>query len=167
MLKDIDKITKLIFRQWLHENIHRFNNKPISNKKGGFYFDGITKAISLIIDFYQLEASLSFNDIHTGENYDYAYIQYIGKLKLDPIKGFYDADRTDKIFTYYNTFKELITTEVFEELLKYCNKNFTGDKSAYLVNYGGSTEWFIASTDEANILKLTKLKLRDNKDAKI
>lgn len=163
MLKNIDKISKSIFEQWLSENIHRFNNKPIPNKKGGFYFEGITKAISLIMDFYQPEAMLNYNDIDTGENYDFGYIQYIGELKFDPIKGFYDADRTDKIYTYYNTYKELIITEVFEEILKYCNKNFKGDKSAYLINYGGSTEGFIASTNETNITKLAKLKT--NKDA--
>ena len=164
MLKNIDKISKSIFKQWLSENIHRFNNKPIHNKKGEFYFEGITKAISLIMDFDRLEAMLNYTDIDTGENYDFGYMQYIGELEFDPIKGFYDADRTDKVYIYYNTFKELIITEVFEEILKYCNKNFKKDNSVYLINYGGSTEGFIASTDETNILKLVKLKLRNNKD---
>jgi len=49
-----------IFRKWLFQNINRFNNKPISNRKGGFYFEGITRAINLEIDFVQPEAMLSF-----------------------------------------------------------------------------------------------------------
>ena len=156
--------SEIIFRKWLYENIDRFNNKPIPNSKGGFYFEGITKAISLHIDFRQPEAELSFNDIETNENYDYYAIQYIGREKYNPSKGFYDADRIDNIYTYYDTYSELIITEVFEEIIEYCNKNFKENKSLYLINYDGSTEGFIASCNETNIHKINKLKLKNNKN---
>ena len=152
-----------IFRKWLFQNINRFNNKPISNTKGGFYFEGITKAINLEIDFTQPEAMLSFNNISTNELYDYFTIEYIGDEKYYPLKGFYDADRVDKIYTYYNTYSELIISEVFEPIIKYCNENFKQNRALYLINYDGSTEGFISSLDETNISKINKLKLNSNK----
>jgi len=151
-----------IFIKWLLENINRFNHKPIPNGKGGFYFNGITKAISLVIDFHQPDAMLVFDDIATEELYDLYSIQWIGKEKYHPIKGFYDADRTDKIYTYYNSYKELIVTEVFEPIIEYCNENFKEDNSLYLINYNGSTEGFIAPNDETNIAKIIKLKVKNN-----
>jgi hypothetical protein len=80
-----------IFKEWLDKNIHRFNNKPIRNAKNRFYFDGISKAISLYIDFCLPEAMLSFNDPKTQENYDHYTIQYIGNVKFSHTRGFYDA----------------------------------------------------------------------------
>ncbi len=137
-----------IFKEWLYENINRFNNKPIPDGKGRFYFDGITKAISLNIDFCQPEAMLSFDDIDTDKNYDHYSIQYIGDEKYNPAKGFYDGDRVDEIYTYYNTYKELVIAEVFEPIIEYCNDNFKEGKSLYLLDYDGVTEGFIASSDE-------------------
>ena len=151
-----------IFREWLDQNISRFNYKPIPNGKGGFYFKGITKNISLYIAFQYPEAMLSFCNIETKENYDYYSIQYIGDEKHNPSKGFYDADRTDEIYTYYNTYSELIITEVFELIIEYCNNNFKEDSSLFLLNYHGSTEAFIASSNEGNISKLIKFKLKNN-----
>lgn len=153
-----------IFRKWLLENIDRFNNKPIPNGKGEFYFKGITKAISLKVDFSQPEAMLWFKNLDTDEIYDLYSIQYIGAEKYDSIKEFYDADRTDRVYTYYDTYEELIITEVFEPIIEYCNKNFKKNTSLYLINYDGSTEGFIAPSDETNILKIIKLKLKNNKN---
>jgi len=155
--------SELIFRKWLYENISKFNNKPIPQSKGGFYFKGITKAITLHLDFRQPEAAmLRFDDIKTGKNYDYYAIQYIGNEKYNPDKGYYDADRTDNIYKYYNTYPELIITEVFEEIIKYCNENFKEENSLYLINYGGSTEGFIAPSDATKIKKISKLEQKNN-----
>jgi len=88
--------------------------------------------------------------------------QYIGNLKYNPKKGYYDTDRTDSVFKYYNTYSELIITEVFEKIIEYCNENFKGDKSLYLINYNGLTEGFIAPSDETHIIKLNKLKFKNN-----
>jgi len=74
---------RIIFMRWLKENITRFKHKPITNEKGGFYFEGITKAISLHIEFYQPEAILYFNNLSTQETFEYFSIQYIGSLKYD------------------------------------------------------------------------------------
>ena len=157
-------ISELIFRKWLYENIDRLHHKPVPNGKGGFYFKGITRAINLIIDYRLPEVILSFDDISTDENYDYHTIEYIGCEKYDPVKGFYDKDRRNKIFTYFKTYSELIITEVFEPIIEYCNENFQENKSLYLIDYNGSNEGFIASSDETNIVKLNKLKLKNNKD---
>ena len=122
--KTFPLVSELIFRKWLSENINRFNHKPILTSNGEFYFNGITKAISLNIDFRNPEAMLRFDNIATEENYDYYSIHYIGNKKYNPSKGFYDSDRTDKIYTYYSTYSELIITEVFEPIIEYCNNNF-------------------------------------------
>lgn len=143
-----------IFFEWLHENIDRFNNKPFPDGRGGFYFTGIIKSISLHIDFNQPEAMLSLDDIDSGENYDFISIQYIGNEKYNSSKGFYDADRIDNIYTYYDSYKELIIIEVFEPIIKYCNEKFKEENSLYLIDYNGGTEAFIASNDETDILKI-------------
>ena len=156
---------RIIFRKWLKENITRFTHRPIPNGTGGFYFEGITKAISLNIEFYQPEAMLYFNNIETNETFEYFSIQYIGSLKYDSKKGFYDWDRVDNIYTYYPTYKELIITEVYEEILNYCNKIFKDKNSLYLINYPLATDGFIALSDERKVKKLQKIKA--NPDIKI
>jgi len=153
-------VSESIFNKWLDENIDRFNNKPMLNRNGSFYFVGITKAISLHMDFRQPEAMLSFDDIKTDENYDYYTIEYIGRKKYNPTKGFYDADRRNNIYTYYKTYKELIIAEVFEKIIEYCNENFKENNSLYLINYDDSTEGFIAPSNETNIKKISKIKLK-------
>jgi len=149
----LDK-SKSIFRNWLDKNIHRFTHKPVQNQDGSFYFYGITKAITLIFDFRQPEAMLSFNDIDTNQNYDYYAIQYIGNLQYHPLKGFYDADRTDSNFRYYNSYENLLIAEVFEPIIEYCNKNFIKNNALYLIDYQDYTEGFIGSCDETDIDKL-------------
>lgn len=160
--------SELIFEKWLSANMDRFNNKPTTNGKGGFYFEGITQAINLYIDFGQPEAMLHLDNIETKENYDLCSIQWIGKVEHDPLKGFYDADRIDSIYTYYDTYEELIIIEVFEEIIEYCNNNFVASNSLYLIDYEGSTEGFIAPTDESkNTSKLNmlrRLKHKSNRD---
>jgi hypothetical protein len=156
---------RIIFRKWLKENIVKFNYKPIPNTKGGFYFDGITKAISLNLEFYQPEAMVYFNNIATNETFEYFSIQYIGSLKYDSNKGFYYWDRVDKIYTYYPTYKKLIITEVFEEILNYCNKMFKDENSLYLIKYPLSNDGFIALSDERKVKRLQKIKA--NLDIKI
>jgi len=148
-----------IFRKWLQENIHHFNYKPVLNAKEEFTFDGVTEAVSLSINFSRPEAELSFNDINSNENYDYYTIQYIGNEQYNEAKGFYDADRVDSVYTYYDTYEELVITEVFEPIIEYCNNNFKDSNSLYLINYGGSTEGFIAPTDETKTIpKLNMLR---------
>ncbi|PHR54375.1 MAG: hypothetical protein COA44_13235 [Arcobacter sp.] len=157
-------ISEEIFKKWLDENISRFKYKPIINVKGGFCFQSITKGINLHIDFSQPEAFFSFDDVVTNENYDLHTIEYIGREKHHPDKGFYDADRVDGVYTYYDTYAELIITEVFEKIIQYCNENFKEENAFYLINYGGATEGFIASTNEEDVIKIKKVKHKNNKD---
>ena len=96
---------------------------------------------------------LSFNN----ETFDYHSIQYIGLLKYDSNKGFYDADRVDNIYKYYPTYKELVYREVFEEIINYFNANFKDTNSLYLIDYSGISEGFIASSDEKQVVKLQKI----------
>ena len=165
-MKNIFSKSKIIFEKWLKNNYDNFRYKPIPNDFGGYYFDGIIKNISLIIDYRQPEAMLSFDDIKKNKNYDYHSIQYIGDLQYNPTRGYYDADRIDKKFTYYNSIEKLIITEVFEPIIEYCNKNFKKENSLYLINYNGSTEGFIATSNEQDIKKIQKLKLYSNKRIK-
>ena len=166
IMKNISYKSKTIFKKWLKNNQNRFNCKLISNNFEGYNFDGIIKNISLIIDYTQPEAMLKLDDINTNKNYDYYTIQYIGNLQYDNKKGYYDADRVDKKFTYYNSFEELIIAEVFEPIIEYCNTNFREENSLYLIDYGGSTEGFIATNNEKDIKKIQKLKFYTNKSVK-
>lgn len=149
-----------IFWSWLHKNIDRFYYKPVHNGDGTFYFDGIIKNIILYIDFNQPEAGLILKDLKNNKVYDYYTIQYIGEEKFHPAKGFYDADRANNIYTYYNTYKGLIVTEVYEEIINYCDKYFKKENSLYLVDWNGLAEGFIASNDEKNISEIELLKLK-------
>lgn len=158
--------SELIFKKWLDENSNKFNHKPISRTKGGFYFKGITKAITLHIDFRQPEAMLRFEDVKTNETYDYYAIEYIGNEKSHPDKGFYDADRVDHVYNYYNTYAELLITEVFDKIIQYCNKNFREENSLYLINYTGCTEGFIGPSDEKSVKKINKLGLKNNQNSR-
>jgi len=143
-----DNQNKKIFYKWLEENIDRFHHKPIKNADGSFYFVGITKAIRLFVDFAQPEAMLLFDDMQTKENYEIYTINYIGKYRYNAKYGHYDADRIDKIYTYYSSYEELIVTEVFEPIIEYCNKHFQKNNALYLVKAPNYTEGFITLKDE-------------------
>ena len=161
-----------IFRKWLQENINRFNYKPMRNNHGGYYFEGITKAISLSIEFSQPEAELHFNNPINDENYDLCSIQYIGHMKYHPLHGFYDADRVDKMFTYYPTYDALIITEVFEPIIAYTQKYFKKENALYLLDNDKFTEGFISSSLESElsikrITKLEKARATDNETTKL
>jgi hypothetical protein len=142
------KETKTIFYRWLEKNLARFQYKPIVNGDDSFTFLGITSAITLHIEFSQPEVMLSFDDVETKENYDIFSIQYIGKYSYDAKLGHYDADRVDKIYTYHESYEQLIVNEVFEEIVHFTNRYFNVNNALYLLKTKGYTEAFIASKDE-------------------
>ena len=82
---------KKLFRQWLKDNMHRFNYKPYAKNSvcNEYYFEGITKHVTLVID-YRLPEAMMYHG-----NCDHDVIQYVGYEKYDPKKGYYDADRVD------------------------------------------------------------------------
>lgn len=118
----------------------------------------------MYIDFNQPEAGLVFKDVKDNKEYDYYTIQCIGEEKFHPVKGFYDSDRVDKIYTYYKTYKELIITEVYEEIIKYCNNYFKKENALYLIDYNGLTEAFVASKNEEDVDKIKKLQLKKHQN---
>jgi len=165
--------TEPIFYAWLNENIQRFPFKPILITHGLFYFEGITKAIKLHIDFSQPEAELHFCNPEEGENYDLYSIEYIGYLKHHPLYGFYDADKTNKKdFKYYKTYSSLIINEVFEKIIEFLNHNFIKGNVVYLLKETNYTEAFISNSDESNLAikklkQLQNLRKSNNSESKI
>ena len=151
--------SEAIFYEWLEENIHRFNHKPVlQEKREGqvvFSFEGIIHNIVLGISFNYPEASLYFDNLlefcdeKDGTFFDMQYIEYIGEEKYHPQKGYYDADRIDGIYNYYPTQKELYINNVFEPIIEYCNKIFISENSLELLKMGcGSTAGCIRATEK-------------------
>jgi len=158
-----------IFRNWLEENRHRFNHKLVlKEKRNGhvvYGFEGIIDNITLHISFDSPEASLGFdNSLEFHDNiedtyFDMMYIAYIGYEKYHPIKGYYDDDRTDEIYDYFPTQKELYVTDVFEHIIETTNELFVAKNSLYLLHGSYFTAGYIKSTDdvESNIGKAYSL----------
>ncbi|RLA82650.1 MAG: hypothetical protein DRG78_06590 [Epsilonproteobacteria bacterium] len=157
-------ISILIFEKWLQENIDRFNIKPIllkSDKESyTFMFEGVIKNITLVINTTP-ETIISFND-NNLEYIDHYEIAYISQEKYNPEKGFYDSDRIDDIYTYFPTREELYINEVFEVMLKYCNKILIPENSLYLSLSDGATSGFIKATDNKSENKNLNNLLDDN-----
>jgi len=148
-----------IFNEWLKENIHRFNHKPVLHAKLNSHyvygFEGIIGNITLNISFGALEASLylynlpEFSNDRDGTSFDLIDIEYIGEEKYHPLKGYYDADRVDHKYDYFPTQKELYINNVFEPIIEYCNKMFVSENSLELIATGGfSTAGCIRATEK-------------------
>ena len=123
------KIRKL-FRKWLKENIDRFNYKPyvVNSMCERYYFEGITKHVTLVIDYRFPEAMI----YHHKECCTHDVIQYIGYEKYDPQKGYYDFDRTDEKYEYFPTQEALYIHDVFEYIIEYVNGKFTEENQVYV-----------------------------------
>lgn len=135
------------FYDWLYQNKDRFNHKPIQKETHMFYFEGITKQIYLAIDMRQMEAMLIIEN-KDGNIYDLYAIAYIGSLSYDSNKGYFDADRVDKVYAYYPSLKELLIAEIFEPIIKYCNEIFIRENYLYLHKYRGCTWHEIGSINK-------------------
>ena len=138
-----------IINKWLVENFSRFNVKLIVNPTGGYNFEGVIENVKLSFCNYNAEAMIDF--YHEGEQFDQLVISYIGDESFHPQKGFYDGDRTDGIYTYFPTREELYSNEVFEYLVKDCNRLFVPQNSLYILDFNGATMAFIGLTDESDI----------------
>ena len=141
--------TERYFYEWLYDNLERFNHQPIHIGSHSFYFKGVTQHIRLVMNMQLMEAMLVFTD-KGGKEYDFYAIEYIGILRYDPYKGYYDADNIDKSYIYYPTLKELLIGQVFEKILQYCNAAFVAGQSLYLYYFGGSTSHKIGSANDQN-----------------
>jgi hypothetical protein len=137
----IESRIRKIFRRWLKNNIDRFNYKPyaVNSMCDKYYFEGITKHVTLVLDYRLPEAML----YHHKECCNHDVIQYIGYEKYDPKKGYYDADRVDdtgepypeghEIFKYYPTQEELYISEVFEPIIDFVNHKLVRENQIYVL----------------------------------
>jgi len=139
-----------IIKNWMNENLSRFNVKPVVESTGGYSFEGIIKNVRLSFNDYNAEAMIDFWDLDEDEHYDQLVINYIGDESLHPQKGYYDGDRTDGVYTYFPTREELYANEVFEYLVQDCNKLLVPQNSLYILDLNGSTMGFIGLTDESD-----------------
>jgi hypothetical protein len=138
-----------IFKQWLKENIQRFNTKPIAKTGGAYYFEDVIKNVQLRINFGLPESMIAFDSyITVDEYYDQHSIDYIGYEKYHPQKGFYDGD--NEVYDYFPTQKELYINNTFEPIIEYCNEYITPKHSLYFLNSFGWSIAFIEVTDENN-----------------
>ena len=138
-------IARSIFNKWLSNNIHRFNIKPIYIGHDSYEFEGIVKNIFLKMSFDNyLDAFFVCID-DKDECYDLISVEYIGNLKYDSLKGYYDEDRVDGIFDYFETLDELYITNVFEHIIEYVNTNFIASNCLILSEYRWGTDAKIIS----------------------
>jgi hypothetical protein len=135
---------KKLFKKWLKENIHRFTYKPYSKNKQykEFYFEGIAKNITLVMNHSNAEAMLFYeNPIDDMYCCDHSVIAYIGCADHDPENGYYDSDRVDEVYTYYSTKEEVVIKESFEHIIPFVNEKFV--KENILSIWEGS--WIVSS----------------------
>ena len=122
-----ERRTKKLFRKWLKENLLCFAYKPYCKNKQykEFYFKGIAKNITLVMNHRNAEAMLFYENPIDDENCcDHSVISYIGCSDYDPKRGYYDSDRVDEVYTYYPTKEEVIISEAFEYIIPFINEKF-------------------------------------------
>ena len=143
-----------IFYEWFNKNIDRFLIKPIKHSNGIYYFQGVIKNVYLRVDLgeFGVGAIMVFDclddTLSKYDSFDHIDIEYIGFEAYDFKKGFYDADRIDGIFDYFETRKELYITNVFEYIIKYCNTYLVPTNSLYLTQSSSSTTGKLAPTKD-------------------
>ena len=145
---------KSIFKEWLDNNIERFNYRPIATTDGEYIFEGIINNITFGISEYEAYLTYGYEGGTTYDKnetiFDIYYIAYIGDEKYHPQKGHYDGDRVDGIYTYFATREELYINEVFEYVISHCNEMFVPNNSLYLYDSCGSTGGTIETSDETD-----------------
>jgi len=131
---------EIYFRDWLEKNLDRFNYKPKKIDNNCYYFEGITKKIVLMLSFPISEAGLwvRFEDLE-----DYIPILYVYCESFLPQRGYFDCDRVNRDFVFYNSLKELYENEVFENLIQFCNKTFVKDNLLYIIKANDYIRCFI------------------------
>lgn len=152
----IESRVKKLFKKWLKKNLDRFNYKPYPKNSvcNEYYFEGIAKNITLVMDYRSPEAMIyHVNPQDPNRCCDHDVVEYIGYEKYDPQKGYYDSDRVDEKYTYFPTQEELYIHEVFEKIITYVNENFVKGNSLYIHQSSNSSSSKIAPKTEAEALK--------------
>lgn len=125
------------WKLWLKQNTHRFNHEPISCKvfSAGFIysFKGITKQISLVIEFREYCESMIWFDDAQGNSLDHKVIGY------EPL----------------HCSKDTLIQKVFEPLIQFTNDSFTCSHQLYLFNDEGYSEAYVQRKDILINEKLT------------
>ena len=128
------------FDNWLAKNIDRFKYKPIKIGFDKYRFDGIIDSIVLQVPKNRKEIRIilySPNKFQTNKSktdYEMKDISSLHKVKHIKGKGYTDLDWIDEYKnTFYPTFQAMVHTELFEPLIKYCNKSFINNNSLYII----------------------------------
>jgi len=135
------KLMVTYFDKWLAKNIDRFKYRPIKIGFNSYRFDGINKSIVLQITRDIREVTILYyspNMLNTDNyncEYDMRDINWFDRVKHIRDKGYCDLGWLEeyKKDRYYPTFKELVETELFEPLIKFCDTYFVKDNHYYIV----------------------------------
>ena len=149
-----------LFRQWLKVNMHRFKYRPysINRRHTMFRFQGIEKHIMLVMDYRRPEAMIFYQSPDDPKyNIDQTIIEYIGDERYSPLKGYYDADRTDGVYDYFPTQEILYIHNIFEKIIEFVNEKFVSENVLYVYE-GNWTEAYIVTAKELE-MKLQKMAL--------
>ena len=123
------------FRKWLEENKHHFNHKPYP--KDGvyteFYFEGISKNISLVMNYHAPEAMIYHrNPLNPEECCNHDVVACLGDEQYDKAKGYYNGYSEDGTYRYFATQEALYADAVFKWIIAYVNEKFVEENTLYL-----------------------------------
>jgi len=123
------------FDNWLEKNINRFRYKPIKIGFNTYHFQGINKNITLQVSQHIKELIMIFQSPNYDNDCDMLEIGTLLKIKHIKNKGYCDLLWIDeyKKDRYYKNYKQMIHKELFEPLIKYCDKYFIKDNSYYVI----------------------------------
>jgi len=136
---------EIYFRDWLERNLDRFNYKPKKINSSCYYFEGITKKIVLMLSSPISEVGLwiRFEDLE-----DYIPISYVYGESFLPQRGYFDCNRVDENFIFYDSLRELYENEVFEDLIYFCNETFIKENMLYIIKSNDNIRCYIDSKDK-------------------
>ena len=123
------------FDNWLDKNITRFRYKPIKIGFNTYCFQGINSNITLQVSQHIRELIMIFQSPNYDNDCDMLGIGTLLKIKYIKNKGYCDLMWIDeyKKDRYYKYYKQMIHKELFEPLIKYCDKYFIKDNSYYII----------------------------------
>ena len=126
---------KRVFKKWLKENMHRFNYKPYPKNSvcKEYYFEGIAKNISLVMNYNSPEAMIFHcNPLRPNECCNHDALAYVGYEKYDNQKGYYNAYSENGEYEYFATQEELYSHVVFNWIIVYVNERFMEENALYI-----------------------------------
>jgi hypothetical protein len=155
------KLIVSYFDKWLAKNLYRFKYKPIKIGFARYRFEGINDSIVLQITPHTRELTMLFHSpnkkgtISYEDDFDMRDISWFEKIKYIKHKGYIDKGWSNQYQTkYYNSYKELLHTELFEPLIEYCNNYFIEENHYYIMECkSGITMGLIGNTNDGKIVQ--------------